>query len=250
MANITTIERIKGAIRAHITSSPQAAARFFKMGEGEYSQHDNFLGVAVPSLRKIAGEYQDAPLTAVQELLASEYNEERMLALVILVRQYQIGHQSAKDQIYRLYLDNLRYVNNWNLVDASAHFIVGAHAQRTDQEILRELACSDNLWKRRVAIVATWYSTRAGDVEPTFAIARMLLADTHDLIHKAVGWMLREAGKRDLHALLDFLTTHASAMPRTMLRYAMEKLTPDQKKGIGMLVSRNSKKHAKNKIAL
>jgi 3-methyladenine DNA glycosylase AlkD len=209
-----------------------SAARFFKVSPGSYAEHDQFLGISVPNLRKIARNHASLPFEATGQLLQSAYNEERLLALFILVQQYQQGSIADQSRIYQFYWDHRAAVNNWNLVDASAYHIVGHYLWEKDKKPLHKLAGSSVLWDRRIAIVATWYFIRKSHINTTLEIATALLHDKHDLIHKAVGWMLREVGKKNQAALLAFLLTHANNMPKTMLRYAMEKLSPTQKKAI------------------
>jgi len=216
---------------------------FYKTGVGEYAEHDQFIGVSVPELRKIAKDFKRLQIDDVQRLLKSSVNEERLLALFVLIDQYH--HQAAlaeKETLYRFYLQKLKYVNNWNLVDASAHLIIGAHLFSTDKSMLLTLAKSQIMWERRIAMVATLYFIRNNQLEWTFKIAKVLLHDTHDLIHKAVGWMLREAGKRDERQLIAFLNIHARAMPRTMLRYAIEKFDESQRKAYLNKLSRSGVK--------
>jgi len=207
-------------------ADPQRAAfvrRFFKTAPGEYGAGDRFLGLTVPQVRRVALKYQAMPLPAVRALLKSPWHEERLLALLILVRQYERGTSVQRDAIYRMYLANTARINNWDLVDCSASAIVGAHLSDRARSELRRLARSPLLWERRMAIIATHFFIKDGEVGETLRIADALLDDTHDLIHKAVGWMLREAGKRDRAALETFLRRHARRMPRTMLRYAIER---------------------------
>jgi 3-methyladenine DNA glycosylase AlkD len=218
------IEKLRKVLQSSIDSTPERVSIFFKTGPGDYAEHDRFLGVTVPTLRKIAKSFSDLSLEDLGLLLQSPINEERLLALIILTGQYKDVTSEHKEEIYRFYRSNLPYVNNWNLVDSSAHLIIGAHLFERDRKLLDELARSPNLWERRVAIVATWYFIRQSDLEWTFRIAKLLQNDPHDLIHKAVGWMLREAGKKDEAPLLVFLADHAQQMPKTMLRYAMERL--------------------------
>ena len=196
---------------------------FFKTGPGEYGHGDRFLGVTVPQLRAIARTHQDLQLEEVRELLTSRWHEERLLALLILVRQYGRGDERTRRTVYRLYLRHTRWINNWDLVDSSAAQIVGAHLEAGDRSILRRLARSKSLWERRIAMIATSHYIRKGDFNDALAIATLLVGDEHDLIHKAVGWMLREIGNRDRDVEERFLRKHAAAMPRTMLRYAAEK---------------------------
>jgi 3-methyladenine DNA glycosylase AlkD len=209
--------------------SPSMTSRFFKTGVGDYAEHDQFIGVSNPVLRSIAKEFHTLSIPEIQTLIQSPVNEKRMLALFILVNQYQKG-PFDKETCYQFYIKNLAHINNWNLVDASAHWIVGAHLMHGDKVPLLTLAKSDIIWERRVAIVATWYFIRHNSLEWTIKLAELLCHDRHDLIHKAVGWMLREAGKRDRNVLIGFLEQYANTMPRTMLRYSIEKLSVDQRK--------------------
>ena len=199
---------------------------YFKTGAGQYGAGDRFLGISVPNLRKVAREFRDLDRDSLLELLHSEWHEERLLALVILVEQFERGD----DSIYALYLANTAFINNWDLVDASAPQIVGGHLATRSRAPLRKLAKSKSLWERRIAIVATYFFIRQKDFDDTLAIADLLLADPHDLIHKAVGWMLREVGKRDRRVLDSFLETRAAKMPRTMLRYAIERFEESERK--------------------
>jgi len=220
--------------------SSESKTNYYKTGPGSYAEHDQFIGVSVPELRKIAKLYQELPLALLQKLIESPINEERLLALFILVNRYQKENEPTKQTLYQFYLDNLKYINNWNLVDSSAHWIIGAHLSATNKNLLFTLAQSNNLWERRIAIVSTWYFIRQGNVDDTIKLAEMLLHDTHDLIHKAVGWMLREVGKREPQILADFLDQYARSMPRTMLRYAIEKLTPATRKAYLLAKSKQS----------
>lgn len=198
-------------------------ASFFKTGPGEYGEGDRFIGVNVPTLRKLSREFDDLPLRRVATLLSSRWHEERLLALLILVRQYQHGEHKQRDAIHNVYLKNTRYINNWDLVDSSAEHIVGPHLRAADRTLLVRLAKSKDLWERRIAMLATFHYIKAGEYKDALRIATLLLDDPHDLIHKAVGWMLREIGNRDRRAEEAFLRKHASRMPRTMLRYAVER---------------------------
>lgn len=197
--------------------------RFFKTGPGEYAEGDRFLGLTVPQVRAIAARHQSLPLADLNALLASPWHEERLLALLILVRQYERGTAAQRDAIYRLYRRNTARINNWDLVDCSAGSIVGAHLAARDRRVLERLARSPVVWERRIAIISTFFYIRRGELAPTLRIARLLLDDEHDLIHKAVGWMLREVGKQDRAVLQRFLRACAHRMPRTMLRYAIER---------------------------
>ncbi|MEJ2066560.1 MAG: DNA alkylation repair protein [Deltaproteobacteria bacterium] len=202
---------------------------FFKTGPGEYGEGDRFLGIKVPELRKLAKEYQATPLAETTQLLRSPIHEERLLALLLLVRAFAKGDERFKEKIYHLYLDNTQCINNWDLVDLSAVYIVGAFLMEKSKKPLYALAKSNNLWERRIAIIATFYFIKEGEFTEAMKIARMLLFDKEDLIHKAVGWMLREVGKRHLATEERFLKEHNKKMPRTMLRYAIERF-PEQKR--------------------
>ena len=200
-----------------------ASRRFFKTGPGEYGEGDLFRGIRVPTLRRLAREYQALPLPEAERLLGSPFHEDRLLALLVLVRAYSLGDESARAKIYRLYLKNTRSINNWDLVDSSAEHIVGAFLRDKGRVPLRRLATSGDLWERRIAVMATFHFIKRGEFGETLNIARKLLSDREDLIHKAVGWMLREVGKRDPEAEEQFLKENYRRMPRVMLRYAIEK---------------------------
>lgn len=208
--------------------SPVRAAvlrRFFKTGPGEYGEGDVFLGLTVPDVRRLVKDRaRKATREDARALLASKFHEERLAALLLLVELYRRGDAPERERIYRFYLGHTKRINNWDLVDLSAPSIVGGWLWGRDRRILDRLARSKSLWERRIAIVSTARFIREGDLAPTLRLAAALLRDPHDLIHKAAGWMLREAGKRDLPALERFLARHAATMPRTMLRYAIERL--------------------------
>ena len=204
--------------------------RFFKTSPGEYGEGDRFLGVRVPATRKVARMFRAMPLTDAQTLLASEVHEERLLALLIMIGRYQCGTANQKQDIFDLYLANTRHINNWDLVDVSAEHVVGAHLWDKSRASLSNLARSADLWERRIAVMATFHFIKKNQFDETLRIAELLLSDSHDLIHKAVGWMLREIGKRDLDAEEDFLRRHHQHMPRTMLRYAIEKFPEDKRR--------------------
>jgi 3-methyladenine DNA glycosylase AlkD len=202
---------------------------FFKTGPGGYGEGDVFLGIKVPALRRLAREYQDLPLAEARTLLGSAYHEARLLALLILVRAFTRGDVKTQKTIYDHYLGCTDRVNNWDLVDASAEHIVGAYLRQRSRRPLYRLARSASVWERRVALLATFHYIKRGESGETLKLAELLLGDGHDLIHKAVGWMLREVGKRDPAALEAFLARHCRAMPRTMLRYAIERF-PDARR--------------------
>lgn len=204
-------------------------SRFFKTGKGEYGEGDHFLGINSPQSTAIARKYASLGLDEVEELLKSDFHEERFIALLILVHKYQKRDETQKNDVFNFYLKNLRFVNNWDLVDLAAYKIVGAHLQ-ADRSLLFKLARSPNVWERRIAIVATLHFIRKRDFTDTFKLAEILLNDKHDLIHKAVGWMLKEVGKRDQQAEEAFLIKHYREMPRTMLRYAIEKFSDDKRR--------------------
>jgi 3-methyladenine DNA glycosylase AlkD len=205
--------------------NPQTATflqRFFKTGPGEYGDGDRFRGIRVPVLRKLAKDCQHLSLNEIGKLIRSPYHEDRAVALMILVTVYLRADEALKAKIYTMYLKNTRYINSWDLVDMSAPIIVGTFVQNTDRDVLYRLTNSSSLWERRIAILATFHFIKAGEVDETFKIAEKLLNDREDLIHKAVGWMLREVGNRDMKAEENFLAQHYRRMPRTMLRYAIE----------------------------
>lgn len=206
-------------------------AGFFKTGKSQYAEGDRFLGITVPALRQLARQFRQLGLTDCERLLQSAYNDERLLALLILVEQYQKGDVGIKNRVYQVYLTNRRRVNNWNLVDSSAPYIVGAHLLQQDRSLLYQLAQSPSLWERRIAVLATFAFIRAGDFADTLKLTEQLLGDEHDLMHKACGWMLREVGKRNQSVLEGFLRQHHANMPRTMLRYAIERFAPAKRTG-------------------
>ena len=198
--------------------------RFFKTGPGEYGEGDEFLGIRVPDLRRLAREHRSAPESAVWALLRSREHEARLLALIMLVERFQKGTSETRERIYARYMTEIAdRVNNWDLVDSSASEIVGAYLEHRNRQPLYALARSRSVWERRVAIIATHRFIRQEFYADTFAIAEILLDDPEDLIHKAVGWMLREVANRDQRGAEAFLRRHYRAMPRTMLRYAIEK---------------------------
>jgi 3-methyladenine DNA glycosylase AlkD len=204
--------------------------RFFKTGKGEYGEGDVFIGIKVPPLRKLAAEFENAPLKTLQALLKSGIHEERTLALMILVRQFAHADEELRRRIFDFYLAHTSFINNWDLVDGSAPYIVGPFLWERDRGQLYVFAKSPSLWEKRIAIISTLYFIRQNDFRDALRIAALLLADEHDLIHKAVGWMLREIGKRDIAAEKAFLKTHYRAMPRTTLRYAIERFPEEQRR--------------------
>jgi 3-methyladenine DNA glycosylase AlkD len=203
--------------------------RYFKTGPGQYDEGDRFRGIRMPVLRTLAGRCRNVSLAEAEKLLASAYHEDRMLALMILVHAFAKGDQEERRAIYDLYLASVRYINNWDLVDLSASSIVGAYLLDRSKAPLRRLARSHDLWERRIAILSTFHYIRRNEFETALEIAQMLLDDRHDLIHKAVGWMLREIGKRNRAVEDAFLVEHCRSMPRTALRYAIER-HPEQER--------------------
>lgn len=203
--------------------------RFFKTGKGEYAEGDVFLGITVPVLRSIAREFRQLDMQEVKQLLASPYHEARFCALVIMNTQFKAGGEVEQEAIYQLYIEQTDRINNWDLVDVSAARIVGAYLGQRDRGILYQLAKSADLWERRISIISTHYFIRQDDFKDTLKISEILVNDPHDLIHKAVGWMLREVGNRDRATEESFLARHYLTMPRTMLRYAIEKFPPERR---------------------
>jgi 3-methyladenine DNA glycosylase AlkD len=223
-------------LKEHIKHSASAgraiiSQRFFKTGKGEYGEGDVFVGLTVPQCREIANKFTHLSLNEIKEHLASAVHEERLIALLILVDKYNKEKENRK-KIFDFYLDNLKYVNNWDLVDTSADKIVGRFLfdEKADKDILDKLTQSQIIWERRVAIVSTFYFIKQKEFALTFKICELLMKDKHDLIHKACGWMLREVGKKDEKVLKVFLKKHYMKMPRTMLRYSIERFSEVERK--------------------
>jgi 3-methyladenine DNA glycosylase AlkD len=226
--NLTELrKRIKSLASSDIAKTMQW---FFKTGKGEYGEGDVFSGLKVPTQRKVAREFKDLSLADLKELLHSKIHEERLISLLILVNNYERGDEKEKKSIYTFYIKNRMGINNWDLVDLSAPKIVGKYLFDKDKSILFKFASSKNLWERRIAILSTYEFIRNHQYDTTLKIAKILLEDEHDLIHKAVGWMLREIGKKDLKVEEIFLKKHYKKMPRTMLRYAIEKFPEIKRK--------------------
>ena len=208
----------------------QHSLRFFKTDKGEYGHGDLFLGVRAPQIRLIAKKHIDISITDMKTLIQSKYHEERFLGLIILVNKYaKTKDKKNRNQLYKIYVSSFKYINNWNLVDVTCPHVTGKHLIDKDRTILYKWAKSEDLWTKRIAMVSTFSFIRKNDLEDTFKIAEILLHDEHDLIHKAVGWMLREAGKRDIKKEETFLKKYYKTMPRTMLRYSIEKF-PESKR--------------------
>ena len=218
--------------RLSVLGSKERAAvsqRFFKTGPGQYGEGDVFIGIKVPVLRKLAKEYFDLSLKDIKTILRSKYHEQRLLSLLVLVGQFAQGDQNKKKSIYQLYLENTEFINNWDLVDSSAEHIVGAYLFNKNRRPLYRLVRSRSLWERRIGVMATFHFSKKEDFSDTLAIDEFLLKDEEDLIHKAVGWMQREVDNRNLKKEESFLNKHYKDMPRTMLRYAIEKF-PERKR--------------------
>jgi 3-methyladenine DNA glycosylase AlkD len=237
----TTSIRTARVARARLAAlgdpeSAEFSKRYFKTGKGQYGERDRFRGLSVPEMRQIARACADMPLGETLRLLKSPFHEDRLVALLILVRGYSRGDEAARQRIVDAYLANTRYINNWDLVDLSSPNILGAHLERRSRAPLAKLAKSESLWERRIAIIATQHFIRRGESNDALRVAQMLLDDEQDLIHKAVGWMLREVGARcSRDTLRRFLDAHAAVMPRTMLRYSLEHFEPDERtKYMGM----------------
>jgi 3-methyladenine DNA glycosylase AlkD len=226
---MSDLREIRKAVRA--LADPKRACLlqgFFKTGPGEYGEGDRFLGLTVPQVRSMLRRFHPAGDAVLRDLLRSPVHEERLLALLLLVERYRKGSTTERNRVFGLYVRNFKRINNWDLVDASAEHIVGPQAVGRAQ--LLRWARSPNLWTRRIAIVSTFHSIRAGRFGDTLAVAGALLADPEDLLHKATGWMLREVGKRNAAALTSFLRRYHRRMPRTMLRYAIERLPESRRK--------------------
>lgn len=223
---IPTVGEVREALRALATDARRTASlRFFKTGPGDYGEGDRFLGVSVPDQRVVARRFAALPIDAALGLLESPVHEERLTALLILVRHFEKGDEAARRRVFDGYLARARWVNNWDLVDSSAPQIVGGWLLERDRRVLDRLVRSPSLWERRIAVLSTLAFIRAGQGDDTLRLCEAVLGDEHDLMHKASGWMLREVGKRvDVALLRAFLSRHAAHMPRTMLRYALEHL--------------------------
>ena len=203
---------------------------FFKTGKGEYGEGDIFLGVRVPEQRKIAKKHRDIPLEDVLDLLQSSIHEHRLTSLFILSDQLNKADKQRKEEIVKIYLENTEFINNWDLVDSSAHKILGAWLLDKPRDVLYKLAGSESLWERRISLISTFSFISRGDFADAVALAKVLMNDEHDLIHKASGWVLREVGKKNIDTLISFLDEYYLEMPRTMLRYSIEKLPEEQRR--------------------
>ena len=224
------IQTLKKQLHSHI--NPEKAEhfpRFFKTGKGEYGEGDLFLGITVPNCRSVAKKFKTISIQEVETLITSKYHEERLVALLILIEKYNKANEKEKKEIVDYYLSKTKHINNWDLVDLSCYKILGEYLLDKDRSILYKLAKSKDLWEKRIGIITTMAFIRKNQFEDTMAISEILVNDDHDLIHKAVGWLLREVGKRDMKVEEKFLKKYYKNMPRTMLRYAIEKFPEDKR---------------------
>jgi 3-methyladenine DNA glycosylase AlkD len=228
-----TYKNIRNSLRQYASPEKKVnVERFFKTGKGQYGEGDQFIGVSNPDVRKVARQYKDMPLDEIELLLHSTIHEDRLCALIILVNQNAKANLEAQKSIVKLYIVNLHYINNWDLVDLSAHYILGKAIYNGIQskDILDTLAHSPIIWERRVAIISTFYFIRKGNIDDTLRLSRILLSDKEDLMHKAVGWALREAWKKDAPRVEGFLQENYPNIPRTTLRYAIERIEENKRK--------------------
>lgn len=227
MSQITLTEIVSGLHGLADVDTSKHLQKYFKTGPGEYAEGDVFIGVRVPQIRTLVSRFWKAELQIIRSLLTSPIHEERLLALLILVRKFKHGDEGLRGTIFRMYLENTVHINNWDLIDSSAEHVVGAYLKDKNRGLLQELAVSESLWERRIAILSTFHYIKHHEFDDTLKIAEILLQDREDLIHKAVGWMLREVGNRNRWVEEQFLKSHYKEMPRTMLRYAIEKFTEE-----------------------
>ena len=228
------MEKITKTITSELQALSNAEKReifpkFFKAGKGEYGEGDRFLGVTVPNIRAIAKLHKDISLDEIRDLMLSEWHEVRLCALIIMVEKSKKNDEALRKELFDLYLSQTNRINNWDLVDLSCRFIVGEYLLDKSRDILYQLAHSPLLWDNRIAIVSTYAFIRKGQLEDTYALSDLMMHHPHDLMHKAIGWMLREAGKRDANRLYNYVMSHRADMPRTMLRYAIEKFSPAER---------------------
>jgi len=230
MKHMSTLSQIKTELESlGDPEKREKLQRYFKTGKGEYGEGDIFLGISVGELRRIAKSYRELALPMVVKLLHSKIHEHRQVALLILVEKFKKGDQDEREKIVEIYLNNTRWINNWDLVDLSAHKILGEYLRDKSKNVLYDLAESQDLWERRISIISTFAFIGNGDYDESLKIAEMLVNDEQDLIHKAVGWVLREVGKRDQVKEEEFLMKYYKTMPRTMLRYSIEKFDKNKK---------------------
>lgn len=227
----TMIKEIQKQLESYSTpEKKEFLPYFFKTGKGQYGEGDKFLGVVVPDTRKIAKQYKHIDFKDVSELFKSEYHECRLCALLILIEKFKKSDEKDRKAIFDFYLSNTRYINNWDLVDLSCKDIVGEFLIDKERSVLYKLAESELLWDQRIAIISTFAFIRRGDLDDIFSLSEKLVHHKHDLMHKAIGWMLREAGKKSKEKLCELLDKYHKTMPRTMLRYAIEKFTIEERK--------------------
>jgi 3-methyladenine DNA glycosylase AlkD len=227
--DMTAPEIIKLLMKLADPERAEHSARYFKTGQGEYGEGDRFLGIRVPAIRAQVKKCEAVSLADIQKLLRSDFHEVRLFSLLSLVRKFAKGDDKQKAAIYDIYLKNTHYINNWDLVDSSASQIVGGYLEARDKKILYKLAKSGSIWERRIAVISTFQFIRSDQFDDALKLARQLLNDEEGLIHKAVGWMLREIGNRNAVVEKDFLQMHYKTMPRMILRYAIEKF-PEQER--------------------
>ena len=221
---LTSLQLKKDIKKLASPETAKHAQRFFKTAKGDYGHGDKFLGVRTPKIRELAKKYTDLTLNEILILVKSKFHEERLCGLIMMADKYAKSKDEKEQQtIFNKYVKHFKYINNWDLVDATAPHIVGKHLLERDRKIIYQWAKSKHLWTKRIAIISTWWFIRNNDLKDVFRISKILLNDKHDLIHKAVGWMLREAGKKDLKKLESFLIKYYRSMPRVMLRYSIEK---------------------------
>jgi 3-methyladenine DNA glycosylase AlkD len=232
---VTTLAALRRALRDNASAADAAQLqRYFQTGPGGYAEGDAFLGVRVPAIRRIVRAHRAVSLSVACTLLQSRWHEERMLALLLMVQSYQRGDTTVRQAVFDAYLANLAHINNWDLVDSSAAYILGAHLSPNDVELLEQLAQSASHWERRIAMLATFHQIRCGEFRPALRVATLLRHDTHPLLHKAVGWMLREIGERDVGVERAFLDANWRTMPRTAVRYAIEHFTPEERRAYSL----------------
>ena len=222
---MTNLEKLQAELRRLANPEKVEVFKyFFKTGKGQYGEGDTFIGISMPQQREVIKQFKDLTLQEIEAMLQSPIHEFRMSGLLILVNQFKQAKNEKRQEIYDFYLKNIEKINNWDLVDCSCRDIVGAFLFDKDRQKLYELAATNHLWSQRIAMVSTWYFIQKKQFSDTFRLAEMLLSHKHDLMHKAVGWMLREAWKRDDLAVEEFLEEHKKNMPRTALRYAIERM--------------------------
>lgn len=226
-----TAKQISAALKdLAVPEIAEHSQRFFKTGKGEYGEGDKFLGIRVPIIRKVVRQHRDTSLGEILKLIKSKFHEERLCAVLLLVQKFNQSDEQTQAAVFDSYLGHTKFINNWDLVDSSASQIVGGFLMHCDRDVLYTLVQSPSLWERRISIIATLFFIKNHQFKDTLEISKQLVADKEDLIHKAVGWMLREVGKKDINVEMGFLKIHYLQMPRTMLRYAIEKFPEKERK--------------------